>query len=76
MGEALRVRDEAAAMSAAGDKPTHRPNGDERADTDYAMSFTKGLPHNYVSGLVRLKAHFEQFVHLFQNLFGQKLQEI
>jgi len=26
------------------------------------MSFTKGLPHNYVTGLVRRPGDFEQFV--------------
>ena len=62
LGDARRVRDEAAEMSAAGGQPTHRPNGDERTDIAYAMSFTKGLPHNYVSGLVRRPIHFEQLV--------------
>lgn len=62
LGDALRVRHEAAAMSAAGDRPTHRSNGDEQSDTGYAMSFSKGLPHNYATGLVLRPAHFEHFV--------------
>lgn len=59
---ALDVRDQAAAMSAAGDQPRQESNGDERSDIAYAMSFTKGLPHSYRTGLVLRRTDFEQFV--------------
>lgn len=55
----------------ANQRPTvlHKSNGDElkfRRDSDgkpaYLVSFTKGLPHNYDTGLVLNPLHFENFV--------------
>lgn len=62
LAEALRIRTEAAAMASSIDPPDHIANGDERADIDYALSFTKGLAHDYETGLVRRTRDFERFV--------------
>jgi len=59
---ALEVRARAARMAADMEWPDHVTNGEERADIDYAFSFTKGLPHDYVTGLVDRPADFERFV--------------
>jgi len=40
----------------------HIANGDERSAISYAFSFTKGLPHDYESGLVERVSDFYRFV--------------
>lgn len=47
--------------------PAHKPNGDEQQfrsnnQPNYLASFTKGLPHDYDTGLVRNPADFQQFI--------------
>ncbi len=63
----LEVRERAARMSYDMAMPAHEPNGDERADIGYAFSFTKGLPHDYDTGLVARPEDYEQFVAAAQS---------
>ncbi len=58
----MRIRARAADLASATEPPPHVANTDERSDLGYAMSFTKGLPHNPETGLVERKADFESFV--------------
>ncbi|MEM8995679.1 MAG: bromoperoxidase, partial [Acidobacteriota bacterium] len=72
--EALRVRVDAAELAAARPHPRHVANGDEQKfrrpratdpssnEPSYLASFTKGLPHEPVTGLVEDSAAFQQFV--------------
>ncbi|MEM7674042.1 MAG: bromoperoxidase, partial [Verrucomicrobiota bacterium] len=68
---ALSVRQEAAKLASKRPHPSHETNGDEvkyRYDAykdfkySYLMSFTKGLKHDFNSGLVEEAEDFEQFV--------------
>ena len=67
--EAWEKRNEA--NNLANQRPTirHKSNGDElkfRRDNDgkasYLMSFTKGMPHEYDTGLIKNPQHFQNFV--------------
>ncbi len=68
--EALQKRNEANLL--ANERPTkrHKSNGDEQkfrnVDGDgkpnYMVSFTKGLPHNKITGLIKDPQHFQYFV--------------
>ncbi len=69
--EALRVRITAAELAASRVHPPHVANGDEqkfRGDYNgknkpsYLASFTKGMPHQFGSGLVENPDDFQQFV--------------
>jgi hypothetical protein len=76
--EALRIRVAAAELAAGRVQPAHIANGDEQKfrvlqpDCDgspdpksmpsYLASFTKGLGHNYDTGLIDCPSHFQQFV--------------
>jgi hypothetical protein len=57
------VRVEAAELARSRRHPNHRANGDEQrfASANYAMSFTKGLPHCKETGLINDPRHFEAF---------------
>jgi hypothetical protein len=61
--EAYRVRLDAAAKAKSRVQPDHKSNGDEQryATANYAMSFTKGLPHNSSTGLIADRRDFERF---------------
>jgi hypothetical protein len=61
--EAYRVRVEAAELARSRQHPNHRANGDEQrlAAANYAMSFTKGLPHKKETGLIADPRDFEAF---------------
>ncbi|MCH2078610.1 MAG: vanadium-dependent haloperoxidase [Rhodobacteraceae bacterium] len=61
--EAFRVRVEAAQHAKNRTHPDHRANPDEArfASANFAMSFTKGLDHDYASGTVLLRDHFDAF---------------
>lgn len=60
---AYEMRVEAAGLARARPQPPHRANGDEErfAAVNYAMSFTKGLPHDYDTGLICDRRDFEAF---------------
>lgn len=60
---AFEARVSAAKMARDRDHPDHIANRDEQryASAHYPMSFTKGLEHNSVTGLVTNKGHFEAF---------------
>ena len=60
---AFEGRVSAAKMARDRDHPDHIANRDEQryASAHYPMSFTKGLEHNSVTGLVANKGHFEAF---------------
>ncbi|MGF1553534.1 MAG: hypothetical protein ACFBWO_13710 [Paracoccaceae bacterium] len=60
---ALAYRTEAAELARSRHHPEHRANGDEQryAEANYAMSFTKGLPHDSQTGLVFDRRDFEAF---------------
>ncbi|KAG1649173.1 Vanadium-dependent bromoperoxidase [Nymphon striatum] len=60
---AYRIREHAASLAAEEPLPNHVVNGDERPDLDYALSFTKGLPHDHNTGLLSDPADYEQFVY-------------
>ncbi|MCI5131170.1 MAG: bromoperoxidase [Candidatus Electrothrix sp. EH2] len=66
--EALRVRIAAAELAAGRVHPRHVANGDEQkfrredGTPSYLASFTKGLPHEYDTGLVCKSEDFQQFV--------------
>ncbi len=57
------VRNRAANMALHRDHPEHHANGDEQrlGSANYAMSFTKGLEHDCMTGLVCKPEHFEAF---------------
>ncbi len=62
-------RQEANQLANQREHPRHLSNGDERKFVDpatneqtYIMSFTKGLPHDIVSGLIIDPKHFNDFV--------------
>ena len=61
--ESYRIREEAAELARSRVHPAHWANSDEQryADEHYPMSFTKGLEHDKVTGLVKNPAHFEAF---------------
>ncbi len=58
----LAVRERAARMAFDMDMAQHDANGEERADIGYAFSFTKGLPHEYETGLIAHTGDFALFV--------------
>ncbi|MEL6337710.1 MAG: vanadium-dependent haloperoxidase [Pseudomonadota bacterium] len=60
---ALAYRIEAANTAFNRDHPKHKANGDEEryAEANYAMSFTKGLPHSSTTGLIVDRRDFEAF---------------
>eukprot|EP00958_Prasinococcus_capsulatus_P027855 scaffold5980_cov376-Prasinococcus_capsulatus_cf.AAC.6 len=60
---AFRVRVEAAEAARSRNHPEHEANTDEQrfAAANYAMSFTKGLDHDYQSGLALLRQDVEAF---------------
>ncbi|MEM7545356.1 MAG: vanadium-dependent haloperoxidase [Pseudomonadota bacterium] len=60
---ARRIREDAAELAYQRHHPAHQANGDEQrlASVNYAMSFTKGLDHDPVTGLVNEPRHFEAF---------------
>lgn len=71
--KALGVRVAAAELAASRPHPRHIANGDElkfrRWDAEakkwvpsYLASFTKGMPHDYATGLVKDPADFQQFI--------------
>jgi hypothetical protein len=70
--QALRVRIAAAKLAADRVHPRHQANGDEQKfrrgkkregnEPSYLTSFTKGLPHDYKTGLVSRSEDFQQFV--------------
>ena len=61
--EAYRIRVEAAGLARGRAPVVHTANGDEQrfASINYAISFTKGLPHDAQTGLVDNPASFEAF---------------
>ncbi|MEL6709424.1 MAG: bromoperoxidase [Pseudomonadota bacterium] len=67
--EAKRFREDAARLAFEREHPTHIANGDEQrfASLNYAMSFTKGLEHDSVTGLVADKTDFEAFRRAIDN---------
>ncbi|MEM6857304.1 MAG: bromoperoxidase [Pseudomonadota bacterium] len=67
--EAKRFREDAAQVAFNRDHPTHLANGDEQkfASAKYLMSFTKGLDHDPVTGLIVNKNHFETFRQAIDN---------
>ncbi|WP_095590376.1 vanadium-dependent haloperoxidase [Actibacterium ureilyticum] len=68
---ARRVREDAAAAAFNRTHPTHKANGDEQkyAAANYAMTFTKGLDHNYDTGLIRSREHLVAFRNCINNGF-------
>lgn len=64
---AQQIRIDAAQLATDLDVVDHVSNGDERADFAYAMSFTKGLPHDTETGLVVRSGDFEQFVEALES---------
>ncbi len=59
--KSLNVRIQAAEYAAGRTHPIHQNNGDEKLPRKL-MSFTKGLPHDYDTGLIQDDKHFETFV--------------
>lgn len=61
--EAKRFREHAAELAFNRPHPEHTANGDEEAfaSSKYLMSFTKGLEHCAITGLIIDKNHFEAF---------------
>lgn len=61
--ESYAVRLEAAELARSREYPTHQANSDEQryAGDQYFMSFTKGLPHNPVTGLLQDPQDFVEF---------------
>ncbi|MEO0820286.1 MAG: bromoperoxidase [Pseudomonadota bacterium] len=68
---AYTVRVEAAELAQNRPHPLHLANGDEQrfASANYAMSFTKGLKHSDVHGLVANAADFKLFRTAIDNAF-------
>lgn len=60
---AHRIRMEAADLARHRPHPKHKANGDEQrfSSAGYAMSFSKGLNHDFGTGLVSDGSHFEAF---------------
>lgn len=71
--EAKRVRDSASQKAYYRVHPNHQNNGDEQryASACYAMSFTKGLDHNTVTGLVNDPQDYEAFRTAINNGFAE-----
>ena len=69
--EAKRVRDSVSQKAFDRVHPEHKDNGDERrcASANYAMSFTKGLDHDWTTGLVNGTGDFEAFRSAIDNGF-------
>jgi hypothetical protein len=64
--DALNIRIEAAELAYARAHPTHIANGDEQkyaGDNKFLASFTKGLPHDFETGLIRNEKDFRYFIH-------------
>ena len=68
---AQRFREDAAKLALEREHPPHKANGDEQryASANYAMSFTKGLEHDEVTGLLREPEDFEAFRTSIDNGF-------
>ena len=61
--KACEIRKEAAEKAKYCNPPlVHKDNGDEIKDKHYYANFTKGLPHDYETGLVRNPDDYEKFV--------------
>ncbi|MEM7396931.1 MAG: bromoperoxidase, partial [Verrucomicrobiota bacterium] len=71
--EAKHVRDAASQKAYDRAHREHQNNGDEQryAAANYAMSFTKGLDHNYETGLVNDAVDFEAFRTAVDNGFAE-----
>lgn len=67
--EAQQVRESASQMAYDRAHPTHQSNGDEQryATADYAMSFTKGLEHAPLTGLIENADDFRAFRYAIDN---------
>ncbi|MEM6551525.1 MAG: vanadium-dependent haloperoxidase [Planctomycetota bacterium] len=77
--QALRARDAATRLASSRYHPPHESNGDEAAfvtdGTDIPpqeqnlvpFSFTKGLPHDPVTGLIQNTEHYAQFVKAIES---------
>lgn len=65
---ALNIRVSAAELAANRPHPRHVANGDEQrfrhanGEPSYLASFTKGMPHDYDSGLVKYPSDFRKFI--------------
>jgi len=59
--KSLNIRIQAAEYAFGRKHPIHENNGDEKLPQKL-MSFTKGLPHDYDTGLIQDEQHFETFV--------------
>ena len=59
--KAREVRQQAAQLAFDRTHPPHQNNGDEQFRR-YPMSYTKGLPHDFNSGLLKNEADFAAFV--------------
>ena len=63
---ALETRTNATKIALDHKQVEHISNGDERkfaGEGNYLASFTKGLPHNHKTGLIKNEGDFRQFVH-------------
>ena len=66
--DALKVRIAAAELAASRPHPRHIANGDEQkfrhesGEPSYLASFTKGMPHDIDTGLVKSPTDFQKFV--------------
>lgn len=69
--ESYAVRLEAAELARSRQHPIHQANGDEQryADSQYFMSFTKGLPHNPDTGLLQEAQDFVEFRRAIDDSF-------
>ena len=69
--EAYAVRLEAAEMARSREHPQHTANGEEQryAGAKYFMSFTKGLPHNPITGLLEDPQDFVEFRRAIDEAF-------
>ncbi len=70
--KAKQVRLDAAQLACDRYHPEHESNGDEQryASANYAMSFTKGLDHDEITGLVKRPSDFEAFRSCIDNGFA------
>lgn len=59
--QSLEVRIKAAAKAFSRELKDHTANGDEDL-SDKLMSFTKGLPHDVTTGLIKDDSHFQLFI--------------
>lgn len=59
---AREVRSRAADLANGAAHPAHVPNGDEEEQPRFALSFTKGLPHDRTTGVIAEDSSFDLFV--------------